>query len=76
MNNKDSIIFDLSMCPSMEYYTGIMFKVYSPNVPEALVCGGRYDSLYEKFNSKSKAIGMSYYFNNILKALESEVKRK
>ena len=76
LNNKDSIIFDLSMCPSMEYYTGIMFKVYSLNAPEALVCGGRYDSLYDKFQTKAKAIGMSYYFSNILKALESEVKIK
>ncbi len=73
IENKESIIFDLSMCPLMEYYTGIMFKVYSPNVPEALVCGGRYDSLYEKFGKEVKAIGMAYYFNNLLKALESGV---
>ena len=73
LNNKDSIIFDLSMCPNMEYYTGLMFKVYSPNAPEALISGGRYDSLYEKFETKAEAIGMAYYFNNILKAIESEV---
>ncbi len=74
--NKDYIIFDLSMCPAMEYYTGVMFKVYSPNAPEALVCGGRYDSLYEKFGEKAEAIGMSYYFSNIIKAIESGVQIK
>ena len=60
------------MCPTMEYYTGIMFKVYSLNAPEPLVSGGRYDSLYEKFEQKVQAIGMAYYFTNILKAMEKE----
>ena len=73
--NKENIIFDLSMCPTMKYYTGIMFKVYSKNAPYPLVCGGRYDWLYKKFGRDVEAIGMSYYFSNILKALESEVKR-
>ena len=76
ISNKDYIIFDLSMCPTMEYYTGVMFKVYSKNSPGILVNGGRYDSLYEKFGQNVEAIGMSYYFSNILKAIESEVKSK
>ena len=69
---KENVIFDLSMCPTMEYYTGLMFKVYSPHSPEAIISGGRYDSLYENFGKKVPAIGMGYYINNILKELEND----
>lgn len=72
MNNKDNIIFDLSMCPTMEYYTCLMFKVYSLYSPEPIVSGGRYDSLYKNFKKDIPAIGMGFYLNNILKAVEKE----
>lgn len=72
MKNKDNIIFDLSMCPTMEYYTCLMFKVYSPYSPEPIVSGGRYDSLYKNFKRDVPAIGMGYYLNNILKAIDKE----
>ena len=49
-----------------------MFKVYSPYSPEPIVSGGRYDSLYKNFKEDTPAIGMGYYLNNILKALEKE----
>ena len=69
LSMKENIIFDLSMCPSMEYYTGLMFKVYSSYSPEAIISGGRYDSLYQNFRKEVPAIGMGYYMNNILKAI-------
>lgn len=69
LSMKDNVIFDLSMCPSMEYYTGLMFKVYSSYSPEAIISGGRYDSLYQNFGKEVPAIGMGYYMNNILKAI-------
>ena len=53
LNYKENVIFDLSMCPSMEYYTCLMFKVYSPYSPEPIVSGGRYDSLYKNFKPVS-----------------------
>ena len=72
VKNKEDVIFDLSMCPAMEYYTGLMFKVYSPYSPEPIVSGGRYDSLYKNFKRDVPAIGMGYYLNNILKVIERE----
>ena len=72
INCKENIVFDLSMCPSMEYYTCLMFKVYSPYSPEPIVSGGRYDSLYKNFKKDVPAIGMGLYLNNILNALEKE----
>lgn len=72
LNYKENVIFDLSMCPSMEYYTCLMFKVYSPYSPEPIVSGGRYDSLYKNFKRDVPAIGMGLYLNNILNVIERE----
>jgi ATP phosphoribosyltransferase regulatory subunit len=70
IKNKNRIIFDLGMVPTMDYYTGMMFKVYSKYSPEAIVSGGRYDSLLAKLGKDVPAIGAGYYLNNILKAIE------
>ncbi len=69
IDNREDIIFDLSMCPAMEYYTCLMFKVYIPSSPEPIVSGGRYDTLYETFKSDVPAIGMAFYLDNILRAI-------
>ncbi len=67
---KQQDIFDLACVPNMEYYTGIIFKVYSKYVEEPIISGGRYDKLYENFGKDIPAIGMAYYMDNILKAIE------
>ncbi len=69
IDSKEDITFDLSMCPSMEYYTGLMFKVYIPDSPEPIVSGGRYDTLYKTFKKDVPAIGMAFYLDNILRAM-------
>ena len=43
MNMKQQDLFDLACVPNMEYYTGIIFKVYSKYVEEPIISGGRYD---------------------------------
>ena len=70
MNMKQQDLFDLACVPNMEYYTGIIFKVYSKYVEEPIISGGRYDKLYSNFGKDVSAIGMAYYMNNILKAVE------
>lgn len=72
IGEKENIIFDLSMCPTMEYYTCLMFKVYSPYSPEPIVSGGRYDSLYKNFKKDIPAIGMGFSLNDILKVMLKE----
>ena len=70
MNMKNQDLFDLAFVPNMEYYTGIVFKVYSQYSSEAIISGGRYDALYGSFGKETPAIGMAYYLDNILKAIE------
>jgi len=72
IKENSNVIFDLAMCPTMEYYTCLMFKVYSPFCAEPIVSGGRYDSLYKNFERNVPAIGMGYYLDNILKVIGKE----
>ena len=72
MEEKENVIFDLAMCPSMEYYTGLMFHVYSDTAPVPVIKGGRYDSLYGKGKKEIPAIGMGYDLTTIVKAIEKE----
>lgn len=72
IENKKDVIFDLSMCPTMEYYTDFMFKVYSPYTSEPIVSGGRYDKLYENFDKQVSAVGMAFYISDIVNALGKE----
>ena len=70
MKYKKQILFDLGFVPSMQYYTGVVFKVYSKDVSQPIISGGRYDDLYKKFGKEIPAIGMAYYQDAILKALK------
>lgn len=73
INNTDyEVIFDLSMVPTMEYYTGLMFKVYSEFAPSPIISGGRYDKLLENFGMDVPAIGFAYFLDNIVKANKKE----
>lgn len=74
-NNDYEIIFDLSMVPKMQYYTGIIFKVYSEYVPDPIITGGRYDKLLEKFGKDVPAIGFAYYMDSVVKASKRESER-
>lgn len=72
-NNIDyEVIFDLSMVPTMEYYTGLMFKVYSEYAPNPIISGGRYDKLLDKFGKDVPAIGFAYLLDSIVKANKKE----
>ena len=43
------ITFDLSLSGIYGYYTGIVFRGYTYGTGDAIVKGGRYDHLVEKF---------------------------
>ena len=46
------ITFDLSLQGSYGYYTGIVFRAYTYGTGDAVVRGGRYDHLVEKFGKQ------------------------
>lgn len=72
LDEKEGIIFDLGMAPTMKYYTGLMIKGYSNHCAHPIISGGRYDDLLPRFHVKAGAIGFCFHMNHILEAVEKE----
>ena len=66
------ITFDLSMSGTYGYYSGIIFRAYTYGTGDAIVRGGRYDHLLEKFGKKLPSIGFAIYINELLSALRGQ----
>ncbi|MGN1267612.1 MAG: ATP phosphoribosyltransferase regulatory subunit [Dorea sp.] len=63
------ITFDLSMTGTYGYYTGIIFRGYTYGTGDAVVKGGRYDQLLEKFGKKSPSIGFAIVIDELMNAM-------
>ena len=63
------ITFDLSMMGTYGYYTGIIFRGYTYGTGDAIVKGGRYDHLVEKFGKQSASIGCVIVIDELMNAL-------
>lgn len=63
------VSFDLGMLTQYHYYTGMIFKVYTYGVGDAVAKGGRYDSLLAKFGKKAPAIGFVILIDDLMQAL-------
>lgn len=63
------INFDFSMTGLYGYYTGIIFRGYTFGTGDAIVKGGRYDHLLEKFGKKSPSIGFALVIDQLMNAL-------
>ena len=61
--------FDLSMSGTYGYYTGIIFRGYTFGTGDAIVKGGRYDHLLEKFGKESASIGFVIVIDELMNAL-------
>ena len=62
------ITFDLSMRGNYDYYTGIIFRGYTYGTGDAIVKGGRYDHLMEKFGKESPSIGFVIIVDELMNA--------
>ena len=63
------VTFDLSMTGTYGYYTGIIFRGYTYGTGDAIVKGGRYDHLVEKFGKQSASIGFAIVIDELMNAL-------
>ncbi|MGN0305403.1 MAG: ATP phosphoribosyltransferase regulatory subunit, partial [Lachnospiraceae bacterium] len=66
------VSFDLGMLNSYHYYTGIIFKVYTYGIGDAVVKGGRYDGLLPYFGKNSAAIGFVIVIDDLMQALSRQ----
>ncbi|MCX7760567.1 MAG: ATP phosphoribosyltransferase regulatory subunit [Hydrogenothermaceae bacterium] len=66
---SDYLVFDLGEPKEFEYYTGIVFEVFSVKNKKVIGTGGRYDNLISKYNGDYPATGFAfdlYYLMDIL----------
>ncbi|MBQ8789873.1 MAG: ATP phosphoribosyltransferase regulatory subunit [Ruminiclostridium sp.] len=67
--DKDSITVDLGLVNKAEYYTGIIFRGYIEEYGQAVISGGRYDTLVGSFGAEEcGAIGFAANVNAIASA--------
>lgn len=66
------VSFDLGMLSKYNYYTGVIFKVYTYGVGEPIVKGGRYDHLLGYFGKEAPAIGFVIVIDDLMWALERQ----
>lgn len=63
------VSFDLGMLSKYHYYTGVIFKAYTYGVGDAIVKGGRYDTLLGRFGKNAPAIGFMVVIDDLMAAL-------
>lgn len=66
------VSFDLGMLSKYNYYTGVIFKAYTYGVGDAVVKGGRYDTLLSKFGKDAPAIGFVFSIDDLMAALSRQ----
>jgi ATP phosphoribosyltransferase regulatory subunit len=55
----EHIVIDMGVLRGLDYYTGVVFEGYSPELGYGLVGGGRYDNLIEQFGFQTPAVGFA-----------------
>ncbi|MEM3580244.1 MAG: histidine--tRNA ligase [Candidatus Bathyarchaeia archaeon] len=67
------IIVDSGFARGLEYYTGMIFEVYVPELDIALAGGGRYDKLVELFGGEpTPAVGVAHGIDRIMLAMQEQ----
>lgn len=63
------ISFDFGMMSRYEYYTGLIFNVYTYGTGDVIATGGQYDKLLKQFGKDRSAVGMCIAVDQLLNAL-------
>jgi histidyl-tRNA synthetase len=70
---KLEITIDAGFARGLEYYTGMIFEVYTPELDIALAGGGRYDKLVELFGGEpTPAVGVAHGIDRIMLAMQEQ----
>ena len=63
---REFLTFDLAEVRRLDYYTGIVFKIYGRLLGSELGSGGRYDGLLSRFGWDLPAVGFSFTLDHLL----------
>jgi histidyl-tRNA synthetase len=70
---KISMRVEAGFARGLEYYTGMIFEVYVPELDVALSGGGRYDKLIELFGGEpAQAVGVANGVDRIMLAMQGQ----
>lgn len=75
---SDHVVVDMGVLRGLDYYTGMVFEGYSPDLGYGLLGGGRYDNLMGKFGLPLPATGFALGLERlalVLKQRENEPER-
>ena len=64
----ERILVDFSVMSSFDYYTGIVFEAYAPQVGTPLGSGGRYDNMIGAYGTPRPAAGFAFFLEQALVA--------
>jgi ATP phosphoribosyltransferase regulatory subunit len=67
---EDRVLIDLSELRGFDYYTGITFECFTPNLGYRVCSGGRYDHLLSHYGPDNPATGFAIDLEALLEALE------
>ena len=68
----ENVTFDLGLIRDFDYYTGMVFEAYAPQVGYSLAGGGRYDNMLADFGWACEATGFALGIERILSAREHQ----
>lgn len=66
------VTFDLGMLTQYDYYTGVIFRGYTYGTGDAVVKGGRYDTLLQKFGKDAASVGVVIMVDELLIAMSRQ----
>ncbi len=66
------VSFDLGMLSAYTYYTGVIFRGYTYGSGDAVVKGGRYDTLLGHFGKNAPSAGFVVVLGNLMNALQRQ----
>ena len=68
-----NVFVEAGFARGLEYYTGMVFEVYVPEMSIALCGGGRYDKLIELFGGEpTPAVGVAHGIDRIMLAMQKQ----
>ncbi|MBR5115314.1 MAG: ATP phosphoribosyltransferase regulatory subunit [Oscillospiraceae bacterium] len=66
----DCISFDLGLVQGLDYYTGVIFRCWTPGAPSSVLAGGRYDRLLCDFGLELAGAGFAVYVGALASCFE------
>jgi ATP phosphoribosyltransferase regulatory subunit len=71
----DAVTLDLADLHGYRYHTGVTFAVHAPELPSAVLRGGRYDNIGKVFGRARPAVGFSIYLRDLVGLLGVDAAR-